>query len=132
MDQGPPGQVDDDPVFHALRRDAERVTDRLVEEVLGDGPVVVAGEPRGKAVFYRCSTPIAASQDPASTVSWGAASALATMTAARVRGIHGRITGIGKGAEMAGSTTRASDLGTPSVTTLVNTDGRQLPAEIGE
>jgi hypothetical protein len=45
VDQGASWEVGDDPVFHEFRRGAERVADRFAEEVLGDGPVVVAGEP---------------------------------------------------------------------------------------
>jgi hypothetical protein len=36
-----------DPVFDPLGRVAERVADGLAEQVLGDGPVVGAGEPLG-------------------------------------------------------------------------------------
>jgi hypothetical protein len=49
VDQGASGQVRDrdEPVFHALGRVAERVADGLTEQVVGDGPVVGAGEAGG-------------------------------------------------------------------------------------
>ena len=46
-DQGASGQVCDDAAFHPPGRIAERVADGLAEQVLGDGPVVGAGEPLG-------------------------------------------------------------------------------------
>ena len=50
VDQGASGQVRDDPVFDPLGRVAERVADGLVEQVLGDGPVVGAGEAGGSGL----------------------------------------------------------------------------------
>ena len=50
VDQGASGQVRDDPVFHPPARLTERVAEGLAEQVLGDSPVVGAGEPLGSGL----------------------------------------------------------------------------------